>query len=211
MLLPASLFAQSQDPNRGLLHNDGGTWLNDAPVPTVAAIFPDSLVQTQKGHTARIDVEGSSVLIQPETMVQFQGHELVLDHGSLQLDTSTQMEVIVGCITITPVSSDRTEYDVSDRDGKVKISAAKKDVKIHSHGAVHKSKEGSSDATVHEGERTTRGEHCAGVVTVQEAQGVAPGILDGKAAMITAGIVAGTLTCIGLCHDDDPPISPSKP
>lgn len=211
VLLPASLVAQSQDPNRGLLHNDGGTWLNDAPVPTVAAIFPDSLVQTQKGHTARIDVQGSSVLIQPETMVQFQGHELVLDHGTLQLDTSTQMEVIVGCITITPIALDRTEYDVSDVDGKVKVAAARKDVKIHSHGAVHRSKEGSSDSIVHESEHTTRGEHCAGIVRPVQAQAAGvPGWLDSEAAKVTGGIIVGGLACIGLCHGDDP-ISPSRP
>ncbi|HTU41241.1 MAG TPA: hypothetical protein VMF10_06000, partial [Candidatus Aquilonibacter sp.] len=68
VLLPASLTAQ--DPTRGLLYSSGGTWLNEVLAPNVAAVFPDSLVQTQAGYAARIEVQGSSVLIQPETMLQ---------------------------------------------------------------------------------------------------------------------------------------------
>jgi hypothetical protein len=210
VILPTSLLAQ--DPNRGLLHNDGGTWLNDVPAPAVAAIFPDSLVQTQKGHFARIDVEGSSVLIQPETMVQFQGHELVLDHGTLQVDTSRGVEVIVGCITVTPVNSDRTEYDVTDGGGKVRVAAAKNDVKIHLHGSmVRESKQGSSsDSIVHEGQHSTRSEHCGGVIRPLQGQGATVPLLDTSAAKIAGGMIVGVVACLGLCHTDDP-ISPSKP
>jgi hypothetical protein len=104
VIVPSSLFAQGT--GGALLHSDGGTWLNENPAPATAAIFRDSLVQTQKGYSARIDAEGSTVLIGPETVVQFQGNELTLDHGSLRLDTATEMTVIVGCITINPLSSD---------------------------------------------------------------------------------------------------------
>jgi hypothetical protein len=209
MLVVAPASLRAQDPSRGLLHSDGGTWLNDAPAPAVAAIFPDSLVETQEGHIAKIDVYGSTVVIQPETMVQFQGHELVLDHGTLQLDTSLQMEVIVGCITITPVKAVGTQYDVTDAGGKVRVSASKNDVKIHTHGAaVRKTKNGSSDSIVREGEHSTRAERCGpGVETQQQATG--PG-LDSRWAEGAGAIVAGALICLGLCHGDDP-ISPAKP
>jgi hypothetical protein len=207
IILPSSLLAQ--DPNRGLLHNDGGTWLNGVQVPAVAAIFPDSLIETQKGHTARIDVDGSSVLIQPETRVQFQGHELVLDHGSLQLDTSREMEVIVGCITISPVSASRTEYNVADANEKVHVAAVKNEVKVHLHGALRKSKRGeSSDFIVHEGEQITRAERCTGIV--QQTKGNPLPLLDTSEAIVIGGIIVGTVACHGLCHGDDP-ISPSKP
>lgn len=210
VILPASLLAQ--DANRGLLHSDGGTWLNEVPATPVAAIFPDSLVQTQAGHVARIDVEGSSVLIAPETMAQFQGHELVLDHGSLQLDTSREMEVIVGCITISPVSSDRTEYEVTDSGGRVRVLASKSDVKIHAHETLVGKKQGeSSDTIVHQGQHVERSERCGAAAEPQRA--AIPGVGEGLNswwAWIGGSIVAGVLICLGLCHGDDP-ISPTEP
>lgn len=207
IILPASLAAQ--DPTRGLLHSDGGTWLNDAPAPNVAAIFPDSLVQTQAGHAARIDVDGSSVMVLPETMMQFQGLELALDHGTLQVDTAREMEVIVGCVRISPVNSDRTQFDVTDAGGRVTISVSKNDVKIHSHGAeLQKTKGIPSDATLHPGEHATRVDHCGPPASTQ-APGV-PGLLDTPQAGWLAGGVVAILICLGICHGDDP-VSPTIP
>jgi hypothetical protein len=210
VILPASLMAQ--DATRGLLHNDGGTWLNESPAPPTAAIFPDSLVQTDKNHRARIEVEGSSVLIQPDTMVQFQGHELALDHGTVQLDTAREMEVLIGCITVSPITSDRTQYDVSDVDGKVKVVAAKNDVKIHSHlGALQKSRRGaSSDVIVRQGEQAIRDEHCGPRANRSQAISATGSLLNSPIAITTATAVVGVLVCLGLCHTDDP-VSPDKP
>jgi hypothetical protein len=209
VILPASIMAQ--DTSRGLLHSDGGTWLNEVQAPPIAAIFPDSLVQTQAGHIARIDVTGSSVIVAPETMVQFQGHELALDHGSLRLDTSTEMEVIVSCITISPMNYDKTQYEVTDSDGKVRVDATKSDVKIHSHGALPKSKPGeSSDTIVHQGESVTRPDQCAALQKPSQAAGGLGPYLDSPWAYIPGLVIAGTLICLGLCHGSEP-ISPMEP
>ena len=207
VVAPASLMAQSMD--RGLLHSDGGTWLNGSPAPAVSAIFPDSLVQTRAGHSARINVEGSTVLIGSETIVQFQGQELTLDHGVLQLDTAREMKVLIGCVTVTPITSDRTQYNVTDVDGRVKVVALKNDVKVHLHGVVHRSKDGSSsDLIVREGEQATRRDRCGALA--QPTQGTAA-ILDSPWVWGAGGLVAAAaVACLGLCHTDDP-VSPSKP
>ena len=210
VIVPASLMAQTTD--RALLRSDGGAWLNGNPAPETSAIFPDNLIQTQKGHTATIDAEGSTVLVQPETVVQFEGDELVLDHGSLQLNTARQMKVRVNCITVKPVTADRTQYDVTDVDGKVKIVAYKNDVKVHYTGATaRKSKQsGSSDTIVREGEQATREDRCGAVFKPTEGIDAKGAILNSPWA-IGAGIaVVGVIACLGLCHADDP-VSPSKP
>jgi ferric-dicitrate binding protein FerR (iron transport regulator) len=142
-------------------------------------------------------------------MMQFQGLELVMDHGTLQVDTAREMEVIVGCTTISPVNSDRTQFDVVDANGIVKVSVSKNDVKIHWHGAtLPNSKGGSADAILHPGEHATRPDQCASA-TRTPAPGV-PGLLDTPTAGIAGGIVAATLICLGICHGDNP-ISPDKP
>lgn len=210
LIVPTFLLAQ--DANRGMLYSDGGTRLNENSAPAVAAIFPDSLVQTQPGYTAKIDVAGSTVLIQPETVMRFLGHGLALEHGSVQLDTARGMEVVVGCITVTPKTTERTQYTVTDVDGKVKVSAAKNEVQIHLRGeALAKSKEEASfDVMVKENEQVTRPERCGEPAKRARVAGATGGVLSNPWVIGSAGIAAVGLACFGLCRGDEP-ISPDKP
>ena len=210
VLVPGSLVAQGTD--RALLHSDGGTWINGSPAPETSTIFLESLIQTQKGHSAKLDTEGSSVIVQPETVVQFEGDELVLDHGSLQLTTMREMKVRVNCITVIPITADRTLYEVSDIDGKVTVVASKNDVKVHAQAsAFRKAKTGeSSDAIVREGEQKTRDEHCVAAAKPIAGLDANGPILNSTAAKIAGVVAVGVITCFALCRGDEP-ISPDKP
>ncbi len=207
VIVPASMSAQGTD--RALLYSDGGTWLNGKPAPASSAIFPNDYIQTQAAHSAKIDVEGSTAMMLPDTVVQFEGDELVLDHGSLQLSTARQMKVRVNCVTVIPVTADWTQYDVSDIDGKVKVSAYKKDVKIHAPGAARRSKQGAStDNIVHEGERSTRDEKCGAAGRPAEVDGKGPLLDSIWAKGVGVGLIG--LACLIVCRTEDP-VSPSKP
>jgi len=210
LVVPTSFLAQ--DANRGLLYSNGGTRLNGGSAPAVVAIFPDSLVQTQQGHTARIDVAGSTVLIHSETVVQFQGHDLALEHGTVELDTARGMEAISGCITVTPITTERTQYTVTDVDGKVNVAASKNEVKIHVHGGtLRRSKpEESFDIIVREGEKATQEERCGAPANRAREAGATAGILSNPWVIGAAGVVVAVVACLGLCHHDDP-ISPDRP
>jgi hypothetical protein len=210
VIVPTSLM--TQDSGRAMLHSDGGVWLNGNPAPGSTAIFLHDLVQTPKGIRAKIDAEGSTATVQPETIVQFNGDELVLDHGSLQVNTSRGMKVRVNCMTVIPVAPEWTRYDVVDLEGKITVVAYEKDVKIHTQGAsARRSKAAAtSEAIVHQGEQSTREERCGVAASPVNA-------IDAKGAILNspwargAGIAAiGILTCWALCHTDDP-ISPAKP
>jgi len=52
------------------------------------AVFSDDLIETQKGSITRLESTGSRVDIDADTVVQFEGDELVLDHGSLSVNTT---------------------------------------------------------------------------------------------------------------------------
>ncbi len=210
MVLPASLIAQ--DFGRAMLHSDGGVWLNGQPAPNSSAIFPHDLVQTRPESTAKVDIDGSTVTIQPDTLVQFEGDELVLDHGSLQLNSARGMRVRVNCMTVVPLTQEWTRYTVIDAGGKVVVAAYENDVKIHyRHVASQRSKDtGSPDVTVHRGEQVTRDERCG--ARAKPAQ-----ILDANGAILNStwargtGIVAiSVLTCWALCRGNEP-VSPEKP
>ena len=76
-------------------------------------------------------------------MVQFNGDELVLDHGTVSVNTSRGLRVRVGCLIIRPVNNTEwTHYDVADVDGKVTVSALKNDASIDSRsGAAQQTKQ----------------------------------------------------------------------
>ena len=210
MIGPASLWAQTT--GGALLYSEGGTWLNENPAPDTSAIFPDAVIQTQKGHTAKIDANGSTVMIQPETIVQFEGDELVLDHGWLQLNTARQLKVRVNCVTVVPLTPDRTQYDVTDIDGKIKVAAYKNDVKIQYKAAVTRRSRhsDSSDIIVHEGEQFTRDDKCGAAVRPADVVDAKGAILNSLWAKSAAVATVGALICLGLCRSDNP-ISASIP
>jgi len=211
IILPATLC--SQNPDAAMLHAAAGVQLNGNAAPASSAIFPDDLVQTPKNAAAKIDAAGSTAVVAPDTLVQFEGNQLFLEHGTVQVTTSTQMTVRVGCVTAIPVIAGWTQYDVTDVDGKVTVAAQKSDVNIETRksGATPKPDAGRSEkVTVREGEQATRSEKCGAAIRP-------PDYVTGKAAFlntweaVTAGlIVTGVITCLGLCHSDNP-MSPSDP
>jgi hypothetical protein len=182
------------------LHSTGGVWVNGMEISGSTAVFPDDSVETKPGFVANLDAEGSSVLIQPESIVKFEGSFLDLEHGSVSVGTSTSLSVHVRCIRIEPVSNDRTQYDVTDLTGKVEVAAHKNDVNITQSSTIHKasSPSGSQSATVHEGQQATRDETDAcGAAGPPESP--ANG-LDRKWLEIGGGAaLGGVVLCILLC------------
>jgi hypothetical protein len=208
--MPALLPGQSTD--RALLHGDGGTLRNGAPA-TSSAIFPDDVIQTQRGDSATLDAEGSSARLLGETIVQFEADELVLDHGQVEVSTARGLRVRVGCLTVIPLTAERTQFEVMDVDGKVKVIANLRDVKIHDRGAeAKKSRQSeSSDGIVREGHRTTREEKCGVAARPEEVIDARGAILNGVPARIAGGAAIIAIACAVLCHPTDDPVSPSNP
>ena len=213
-ILPVSF--QGQDTAVAILHSNGvGVLVNKSSAPASIALFSDDLVETEKAALARIDISGSAADINAETVVQFEGNELVLDHGSLSVNTSRGMTVRVGCLTITPANNaEWTHYDVADLNGKVNVSALKNDVNIDERsGSLRQAKHSghSNRVTVREGEQKSREEKC-GAGYIRQA-GTLPqvGAILNSPYAIGGGIVSiGVLTCWALCRGDDP-ISPTSP
>ncbi len=133
-ILPESLMAD--DSAAAILHSTGGVRLNGNPAPPSSALFPDDLVQTPSHSEATINAAGSTVMVISDTVVQFEGSELHLDHGTLQVSTSRQLRVRVGCLTVVPVNPAWTQYDVTDVDGRVTVAARSSDVNIEARGSA---------------------------------------------------------------------------
>lgn len=196
-----------------MLHSDGGVWVNGQEIATSTAIFPGDLIETKPGFVANLDADGSAVLIQPESIVKFQGNFLDLEHGSVAVGTSTSMSVHVNCIKVEPVSTDRTQYDVADVSGTVQVVAHRNDVNIRGGANLKKpTNDENSQATVHEGHESSRDETViCGAPLRPETAGTG---LNTKWLEIGGGAGGAILLCILLCKSSNhggASVSPSTP
>jgi hypothetical protein len=216
-LCPLSLTAA--DTGSAVLHSQGGVWVNGAEIASSTVVFPGDVLETKPGFVANLDAEGSSVLIQPESVVKFQGTFLGLEHGSVAVGTSTSMSVHVNCIKVEPVSIERTQYEVSDVNGTVQVAARKNDVNITQGGILKKtpvqngtSPSATQSATVHEGQQATRDESAACGAAARPGGGTGNG-LNTKWLEIGGAAGGGILVlCLLLCKGSSPSnVSPSQP
>ena len=210
LILPQSLLAI--DTGSAILHAQGGVWVNGTEVPDSTAIFPGDLLETKPGFAANLTADGSTVVIQPESIVKFQGDVLVLEHGSVSVGTSKAMRVRVNCLTVVPITTEWTQYEVTDVSGRVLVAARKNDVKINHEGArakLSKEPETASAAIVHEGEQSSREE--------SEVCGAPPGPATAGNALnpkwVAAGAAGGGILILLLLHGgpSKPPVRSSKP
>lgn len=214
-VFPLPLAADSASAS-AILHSKGGVWVNGAEAGDSTVVFPGDVLETRSGFVANLDSEGSSVLVQPQSVVKYQGTFLNLEHGGVAVGTSTSMSVHVNCIKVEPVTNDRTQYEVGDIDGTVHVAARKNDVNVTHTGAVRKASsqdDAARSATVHEGQEASRKES-----QVCGAANAPRGIGNGtntKWLEIGGGSAAGVgLLCLLLCSgwsSGSGNVSPSQP
>jgi hypothetical protein len=214
ILFPLSLVAA--DTGAAVVHSKGGVWVNGAEVLDSSAIFSGDSLQTKPGFVATLDSQGSSVLIQPESVVKFEGNFVTLEHGSVSVGTSTSMSVHVKCIKVEPVTGERTQYDVTDISGTVEVAAHKNDVNIKEGDLLQKASrktESSQSATVKEGQQAKRDESEA--CGAPARPGSAGDALDTTKWIEIGGAGAGAgvlVLCLILCRGSgSTSVSPAAP
>jgi hypothetical protein len=186
-----------------MLYSNGTTWLNGSSLPKSSAIFTGDLVQTTAGSVAKINALGSSLIVLSDSLVQFEGNAVKLEHGGVTVSTSREMATRAGDVTVTPTASAWTQFDVTNVDGKVQIAARKGDLTID---------DGARTTMLAQGQQTTRDES-EPQENKKRKKGAAPagagGILDSKVAIgIGVAAVAGLTTWVLIQGDE--PVSPKQ-
>src|SRR6202008_439092 len=101
VLFPFSLFAA--DSNAAMLYTSGPAWINGAHVPRPSlAIFSGDLLQTRSDSVAHINGSGSSVTVLGDSLVQFEGSSVRINHGGVAVSTSKQLATTAGDVKVTP-------------------------------------------------------------------------------------------------------------
>src|SRR5580658_2196533 len=147
LIVPASLLAA--DSGAAMLYANGAAWLNGGHVPSSSAIFTGDLVQTRSDSAANIHEPGSRITVLGDSLVQFEGVSLKVEHGAVSVSTSKGVATTAGDVRVAPASNAWTEFNVTDVDGTVRIAANKGDLIVtDDNGAV----------TLPQGQQTTRDE-----------------------------------------------------
>jgi hypothetical protein len=208
---PSPGQTESGQAGAAILHAQGGVWVNGYEARDASAIFPGDLLETKPGASANLSLDGSSVLIQPESVAKLQAGLLELDHGSVLVGTSKGFKVRVNCITVVPVLNEWTQYEVTNVNGNLQVAARKNDVNVEREAnrkMPSPEAETSHGTTVHEGEQKSfdQTEICgAAPPTTTAGSGVNP-------KWIAAGAgAAGVLVCLLVCRGGKTPLSSSSP
>jgi hypothetical protein len=160
LITPASLSAA--DSESAMLFTKGVVLRNGVEIPNSSAIFAGDLLETKADSVANLNATGTSVIILPGSLVEFQGKTLSVEHGAVSVATSQGISVRVKCITVVPVSIAWTQFEVTDVNGSVGISAKKNDIRLETRPDSSSPKQVSassrSGTIVREGNQTTRDE-----------------------------------------------------
>ena len=204
VVFPVALFAADQPA--AMLYCHGSALLNGTNIPRSSAIFSGDLVQTNKDSVANINATGSTVLVLNDSIVQYEGSAVKLEHGGVTVSTSKSLATHAGGVTVSPAASILTEFDVRDVDGRVQIAARKGDLTISDDHGTTTLAQGQETTRDEGSEKDKKGKKREGGGTVPSATG---GVLDSPVAVgIGTGVVAG-VAAWALIRGDDP-TSPSR-
>jgi hypothetical protein len=202
LIFPAALFAADQAS--AMVYSHGPALLNGNSIPRMSALFSGDLVQTNKDSVANINATGSSVLVLNDSLVQYEGNSVSLEHGGVTVSTSKSLATQVGAVIVSPAAGVLTEFEVRDVDGTVKIVARKGDLTI---------KDDAGTTTLAQGQETTREESRRDKNSKKRGGGSVPGAAGGAlnspvAIGIGTGIIVGVAAWAVIQSDD--PVSRAK-
>ena len=197
IIFPAALFAADQAS--AMVYSHGPALLNGNSIPRMSALFSGDLVQTNKESVANINATGSTVLVLNDSLVQYEGNSVSLEHGGVTVSTSKSLATQVGAVIVSPAAGVLTEFEVRDVDGTVKIVARKGDLTI---------KDDAGTTTLAQGQETTREESRRDKNSKKRGGGSIPGAAGGAlnspvAIGIGTGIIVG-VTAWAVIQSDDP-------
>jgi hypothetical protein len=193
-----------------MVYSNGPAFLNGSSVPKSSAIFSGDLVQTTADSVAKINALGTSLMVLSDSLVEFEGNAVKLEHGGVSVSTSKGMATHAGEITVIPVGSVWTQFDVRNLDGQIRITAQKGDLTVS---------DGAGTTTLAQGQQTTlQGSQESSQPAEKKKKkknggGAVPGAAGGALdSPLAVGIGAGTVAGLGIWVflQDGDPVSPTR-
>jgi ferric-dicitrate binding protein FerR (iron transport regulator) len=197
---------QAQTMGTAVVTGTGEVYVDGAQLtaPSLAVTVGD-VIQTREAGAASISGQGSSAVVDANSIVRYEAEGFALDRGSVSVATSRQAEVFALDLQIVPSSAGFTEFYVTRSGGTIGILARKNNVTVSCGGNTTVVKEGQQISRADTGDCGVLAAKGGGAPTA--AHGA---ILSGRSAELGALAAGGVLAGWALIHDDDP-VSPDKP
>ena len=199
VIFPVAMFAADQPA--AMLYSHGSAMLNGSSITRSSAIFSGDMVQTTKDSVANINATGSTVLVLNDSIVQYEGASVKLEHGGVTVSTSKLLATRAGNVTVSPVSGSWTEFEVRDTDGTVHISARKGDLTVSDDKGTMTLAQGQETTRDQGQERDKKGRKREGAGSIPGATG---GVLDSPLAIGIGGAIIGGVAAYAIIKGDDP-------
>ena len=204
IVLACSLPLQAQNTAGAMVYAKGKVRVDTVEIPDSQAIFTGQSLETNSDSQASMVLQGSSVLVLPDSKIRLDPEELVFyDEGEIDITTVKRIVVRAGNLTIAPAPAPSSHFDVSKRKCRVHVIARIGDVEIT---------RGFQTETLKEGKETTFEDACPAART--KKPGAAPaagGSLLSSWPAIVAGSGAATGVLVWVLIQGDDPISQSCP
>lgn len=190
LLCAAAMAAQT---GGAMLHVTGKVTLNGTAVADSSSIFAGDRLTTAEGAMATINRPGMSVVLGPNSTIQYGISSIQVIQGSARIAAGSNLTTQAGNVTV--VSQDQTaRFEVSRADGKVVVASREGSVSVN---------DGGHSVTV-----------AAGTNATLAVSGSNPVVQQGNIASkteTTSGVVAsGPLYSINVSNDDLPICSSVK-
>jgi hypothetical protein len=179
----ASLAVDAPNTSAAMLNASGKVQVNGGTVPRSTALLSGDRIQTQSDSVANITATGSSVMVMPNSSLEFQGDAVQLIQGGVVIVTSNGMLAKAYGWTVNPSTQKQSKFEVAENEGSVIVAAQQGSVTIS---------DGKETSTVQEGQHTTKKKKRGGAAAAGTSSGPPVktiAIVTGAAGAAAAGIV----------------------
>lgn len=128
VLTPSAIFAQ--DAPNGVVYGTGSVYLDQTQLSNSMPVTSGSMVETRDVSVAHIDMNGSTAMVQANSIIRLRDNGMALDRGGVAMATGKSLKVFARDFEVTPTSKDWTQFEVDRSGGLIHISALKNDVEI---------------------------------------------------------------------------------
>lgn len=208
VLLPGWLLAA--DTGAAMVYTNGGAWINGGDIPrSSSAIFVGDLLQTRPDSVANINQPGSTITVLADSLIKFEGNSLQIEHGAVTVATSRGVFTTAGDVKVSPVSNTWTEFNVTDVDGTVRITARKGGLKINSGKEITLLAQGQQ-TSLDESSGSSGSKH-KGTQASATSPAASGGVLNSPWAVGVGGAVGAYFLVRWVILPPEDPASPDKP
>ena len=203
LVMPGVLSAQNTAA--AVIFPAGTVYLNGAQLSNSSAFMTGDVLQTRENGAANINANGSSAVVDSNSIVRFQADGFSLDRGSISVATGKGMSVYARDFKISPATGEWTQFYVTRSSGTIGIIARKNSITVTC---------GANTATVREGQQISREDapSCGLITKGNGAPAAVKGPILTSDRMAWGALTVGGGLLLGLVFDHgDAPVSPTHP